>query len=79
MGLALIVEALGALILLVMFPQLPRERHHKPRETTAQWIWRSARVWLGVALVGRGRLRGRHSVKWRRPAGQRNQVRACYA
>jgi len=79
MGLALIVELLGALIALAMFPQPGRQRHQTAGETTAQRIGRSVRVWLGVALVGKGRLRGRHSIEWRRPAGQRNQVRAIYA
>lgn len=80
MGLALVVEALGALILLVMFPQPPRERHQKAGETTAQWIGRSVRVWLGYALFRGLRAKGRHSYEWQHPSGRpQPQVRACYA
>jgi len=79
MGIALIAELLGTLIIVAMFPRSKPTRPRYAPETTLQWLARSARVWLGIALVGRGRVRGRHSLEWRYPSGRQHQVRIANA
>ena len=89
MTFAFIGEFVAAMIVIVMFSEprnitlLKRKKTNAVKdschESFTQWVWRSVLVWAGIALIGKGRVKARHSYEWRYPSGRQHQVRAIYA